>query len=148
MRRPGRARLTTATTQAVAWFVLLVLGLGWPRFLVSCTGPHCDSRLEFVHAASHCCDHDHGGGASGHGQEVSLSPGCGGCVDVAIGFETGPLPRKLAVDQDCPAVTWTTTLPSFHAPDELQAVALRPPTTGPPRPDRRTELIESTILLL
>lgn len=142
-----------STTQVLAWAVLLVLSLGLPRLLVVCTGPQCDSQIEFVHASSGCCGHDHDSVEVDDGEVPAedggeaIRDGHGDCVDVALEIGMGPLPQRVALDTVSPVC-----LPpaACFVPRSLPALAaeVRPPPAGPPRTDQRTELLASTLLLL
>lgn len=132
----------------MTWGVLLVLALGLPRLLVVCTGPHRDSRIEFVHQNG-TCGHDHEGedDAAVGDRGVVAREGHDGCVDLALDIDTGPLPQRVVFDPPSPSC-----LPAAASlvPESLPplAAAVRPPTTGPPRTDQGTELLASTRLLL
>jgi hypothetical protein len=143
-----RFRLCASTTQVLAWAVLLVLSLGLQRLLVVCTGPDCDHQVEFVHASGTCCDHapaKHCCAADDRGETAVA--GHGGCVDVALDSELGPVPQRTTfAPPSAPCLAATIDLPAT-AP-RAHATAVLPYCTGPPRPDRRTELIASTLLLL
>lgn len=138
--------------------MVLLLCLGWSRLLVVCSGPHCaaahaadrphrhahaDVRLEFAHRCA-CCERRPGIGADDDGPVARA--GHGACDDVAFDIGAGPLPQRVNIDH--PDLPVATSLPMPPAPPLLQVTAVRPPNTGPPRPDRRTGLRASTVLLL
>lgn len=147
--------------QISIWAVLFVLCLGLPRFLVVCTGPHCQGSVEFVHAPGSCCqdhhevsdgcsEHEHGdndadGGDCGEGE--SAEPSRCGCTDVAFVIDEGPLPERITFEfSDAPVVAVLDVSPAY-SPSEQRAAVL-PPATGPPRTDQRTELLATTLLLI
>jgi hypothetical protein len=144
---------TLACSLTLAAFVtaLAVLCLGLPRMLVVCTGPHCDARVQFAHAQGGCCDHDHEDAASadpdGDGPEGPCCEDHGHCVDQALGIGVGPLPERVGVDREPPPRAQVATTAPPPGP-EVEGTVMRPPTTGPPRPDPRTALLASTVLLL
>ena len=160
--RPG-SQVSRQVRRISIWAVLLVICLGLPRFLVICTGPHCHGSVEFVHASGSCCrdqhevevgrhshdhDHDHDHGDEGDsGERESAEPRRCGCTDVAFSIAEGPLPERITFEfHDSPAVdvvdSWLAGTP------RAQLATVLPPATGPPRTDRRTELLATTLLLL
>jgi hypothetical protein len=135
-----------SATRLAVWVVLLVLCLGTTRSLVICTGPHCEGRIEVLHAGGSCCEHAHDQDADdSHGP--AISEGCGRCVDVALGIGVGPVPERLSLDEEAPCCWLPATSVVPRSPD-LHAVVLQPPATGPPRTDQRTGLRASTLLLI
>ena len=147
--------------QVSIWAILVVLCLGLPRFLVVCNGPHCHGSIEFVHVSGSCCqdhhevevgcrdhahDHDdHDGDGRGEGDRAQ--PGRGGCTDIAFAIEEGPVPERYKVDFHDGALVdvvaaWLAFTPS------VRVATVRPPATGPPRTDRRTDLLATTLLLI
>ena len=139
MTATPRPWLPTAT----AWLALLVLG--FPGSLVVCRGPHCDRKIEVAHSADSCCESDAQHRAPGDTGETA-SEGHG-CDDTVLGLLTGPLPERVSVDPDdrpAPQSTAAGSAESFRR----DGSALLPPTTGPPRTDRRAALLASTVLLL
>lgn len=149
-------QLSRQPRQFSIWAVLLVLCLGLPRFLVVCTGSHCQGSVEFVHAPGSCCeDHhevpdgcrecEHDDGDCGGGD--SVEPSRCGCTDVALVIDEGPLPERLTFEfSDAPVIAVLDSWPAY-SPSE-QRVAVLPPATGPPRTDQRTELLATTLLLI
>ena len=126
---------------------MLVLCLGIPRMLVFCTGPHSEGRIEFAHAGDCCCGNEHEEDGQAEEPRCLPSEGHGHCVDLALGIGIGPLPERVVVEHDSP--------PALHEPPptaprgrEATAAAIRPPTTGPPRPDPSTALRATTLLQL
>lgn len=160
---PGRMVLRQFR-QISIWSVLLVLCLGLQRLLVVCSGPHCHGSIEFAHASGSCCEDHHGvqgscderdHGSRDHGADEdgdgdvgeSVAPGPCGCTDVPVAIEEGPLPEGIVFEfHDIPAITgidsWFAYVPS------PQAATVQPPATGPPRTDRRTQLLATTLLLI
>jgi hypothetical protein len=158
--RLGR-QVSRQARQISIWAVLFVLCLGLPRFLVVCTGPHCQGSVEFVHAPGSCCQdhHEVPDGCSGHehgdndadggdcGEGESAEPSRCGCTDVAFVIDEGPLPERITFEfSDAPVVAVIDSWPDYR-PTEHLAAAL-PPATGPPRTDQRTELLATTLLLI
>lgn len=129
------------------------------RFLVICTGPHAQGSVEFAHAAGSCCgDHheahdgcgdDHrvgdSDGGNVHGDHAESSRGR--CWDVPLAIDEGPLPERVTIDLHSDLVV--AVLEAWCS-GSLQAwfEAVRPPATGPPRTDQRTELLATTLLLI
>ena len=138
---------TTPSLIAVAVFAaLLVLCFGMRRMMVFCTGPHSEGRVEFAHAGDCCCGHDHEAGGETPEPESVRGDGHGHCVDLALGLEIGPLPERVVVDHDPPLLhAQPKAVPSQS---EAIALAVRPPTTGPPRPDPFAALRRTTLLQL
>jgi hypothetical protein len=137
-------RLARTPIQIAIWAALLVLSLGLPRFLVVCSGPHCDVRIELAHPSGNC-DHSHGG-ASDEDQGDAYCKDLGQCVDAALGLATGPLPERVVLGQ--PNLVCAGMVTPFSLDCPVHYAVSRPPTTGPPRTDQRTELLASTLLLL
>lgn len=158
LRRAGRIGI---------WLVLVVLGLGLPRWLVVCSGPHCHGSVELAHArggccsgrhelrpVQACCEHGHGaGGACATGLagldsgRPSLADGCGSCEDVPLAFVEGPLPERQSHDLG-DAVALVGIVVVCTAPMQTGSVVVGPPATGPPRTDPRTALRATTVLLI
>lgn len=134
------------------WGLLLPLVLGLDRFLVVCHGPHCDARVEVVHASGSCCGHEHeyehehdaAPGSTSGDLEIA---GCHGeCVDTALLIGTAPVPRS-SHDLPTPPAVATEIARAFD--EGVDAVgSLRPPGTGPPRISLRNLLVTTTVLLL
>lgn len=164
----------TKAAQMVIWIGLMVLALGLPRFLVVCNGPHCDGHIELTHRSGSCCDREHQAHADDERAHEETAhrdaclpdegcehQGCGerdadgdracqghrGCVDVALGLDTGPLPERVVLEHDDPPCAVAI---DGVAPARLRfaTTVVRPPPTGPPRIDQRTALRASTVLLL
>lgn len=103
-----------------------------------CAGTAADTR-----------DDDGDGDGAGDGERVRRQPcrnGC--CQDLLLQLDEGPLPRRVALD-DPPAPAAAAALPP-RAPFALDVVEPEPraPATGPPRRDRRTLLLSTTVLRL
>lgn len=130
----------------------------WTLMLVALLGPHtqwsvcltgkCTTRVEAATACSGCCQ---GGVASedrGTGDGENGGDCCAGCcIDLAMVIDEGPLPRPVvapATDHEHEVIA---VLPA-PATDTSSAVAARllGHDTGPPRVDRTTALIATTIL--
>jgi hypothetical protein len=149
--RPRRTTWTRLAALAVI-VALAVLCLGLPRMLVVCTGPHCDGRIQLAHAQGSCCDHEHDDAAPSDGPDGDEpgAPCCdddGRCIDLALAIGIGPLPERTGIDREAPPRVQAEPPALPRLPAAALAV-LRPHATGPPRADRRTALLASTILLL
>ena len=164
MIRPAHSPIA----RAAAFVALLVMALGLPRLLMLCTHDGGPAHLEFAHSPAGCCSShadeaetapvdDHLGSSELGGSELGSSElgghrrGNGGsCEHSSLAIELGTsrkwqLPRELADGgaqagllawlQAIPAEVWACT-----------AIPRLPPTTGPPRIDRRTERIVTTVL--
>jgi hypothetical protein len=141
---PTSARPSLTAVAVIA--ALLVLCLGVPRMLVFCTGPHSEGRIEFAHASECCCGKEHEE-ADSAGSEPRCVPADGHehCVDLALGLGIGPLPERVVVEHDSPPLLCAVP-PTAVLAGDVAAAALRPPTTGPPRPDPSTALRATTLL--
>jgi hypothetical protein len=156
LRLPGKL-LTKHVALAAASLVLLVLGLGLSRSLAVCTKTCCGGHVQInpswdgsaaAPKTCPCCRHDTRGErpAPADGR-TAVRPGCAGCDFVGLGVELGMPPGAAAPLP--PAAL------AYGEPEELTplrtveplAVA-HPPATGPPRCDRRTALLATTILRL
>jgi len=144
------------TTRAAVWLVLCLTVLGLPRFLVQCRHGCGPARLEFVHAPEDCCALHHGAAAVATTPPAAPVPGQPGqpanggrehgCAHTTFPIELAPAPRyglPRALTEPPPATAWT--LPSAP-PAEPREPHARPPATGPPRPERHSELIVCTVL--
>jgi hypothetical protein len=132
----------------MAWSALLILILGLQSVLVVCSGPHCAGRIELAHAAGSCCqehhtDLDHGD----DGEGADLAAGHGRCTDVAFPTEPALRPATPTAEREQQKSPVTLTIAEY-ADRVTTAAAPRPPTTGPPRADRRTALRANTVLRL
>lgn len=134
-------------SQVLAWAALLVLTLGLPRLFVICVGPHGGAHVEVVHASGACCAHDAERRAPADVDGDAIDDDHRGCTDVALGLGTAPLPKAVSVDLEQQSYAMVF---GFDVTDDRPdtTAGLRPPSTGPPRPDRRTLLLASTVLLL
>lgn len=146
--------------RAAAFVALLVMALGLPRLLMLCTHDGGPAHLEFAHSPAGCCsphedewghrelDHRELLGHEDLGGHLGVTGGS--CEHSSLAFELGTsrqwqLPRELA-DGGAPAgqLAWLQSIPA-----EVWActpIPRLPPTTGPPRIDRRTERIVTTVL--
>lgn len=150
------SKLSRHTRHLLVWAVLLVTCCVLPRALVVCSGPHCESRIEFVHAGGACCDHarepvdacagQHHGECDDDGEHPTKHSRCG-CTDVPIAIDEVPLPQRVTLTLGHPpALLEIEPPPTIATRDDLQFEL--PPATGPPRVDRRTELRRTTVLLI
>lgn len=144
------------------WAIVLVQCSGISRALVVCTGPHCDSRVEFLHPAGACCDDSHEviDGCAGHqhgddeergrnrdGGDQSEEPGPCGCTDVPVAIDDDAVPERLTpAAGDSSAMAVFEPMPTIVAHEYCECEL--PPPTGPPRVDRRIELLATTVLLI
>lgn len=143
-------------TQVAAWVVLLVLALGFPRFLVDCSGPHCDGLIKIAGVRGSCCEHEGRDpqwceqeqceASEGDLGEVAWEGHCD-CTEGVLEIGTGPLPERVSLEHDSQPCFQPIDLVLPESP-HANGLALRPPTTGPPRTDQRTALLASTLLLL
>jgi hypothetical protein len=69
------------------------------------------------------------------------------CVDVCLGLGPAPLPRADAIDAPGP-MHWPRTCEPRGATQAGWRTWQWPHDTGPPRVDRRTSLLASTVLLV
>lgn len=147
--------------QALTCLVLLVVGLGLSRRLVVCTQPCCGGHVKLApscdgtdspapHAsapACHCCQHAGREGPRRGEERGAVRPGCAGCVHVSLGVDLGLPPLATAPDVGTTAVIALASLPPRWT--EVDAVpTTHPMATGPPRCDRRTAILKTTILRL
>jgi hypothetical protein len=131
------------------WVVALLLSPGLERLLVVCTSPHAGSHIELAHANGSCCTHEHERAAE------EPAPGLGDridadaprCVDASLELGKGPLPKPVQLE-DGGQSALELVLPFAPIGPEPLVAAIRPPSTGPPRPDPRTALRASTLLLV
>lgn len=167
MAAAARTALPRATVHVLLWSALLVLLFGSRVSLHVCTGTCCAAPAAAASAATGCCTDEaaacccaHGGGAptaagAAEGDDAPAEPhtrgtcraGC--CVDLQLAFEQGPLPRRVAAEDGPQLVAVAPpappAVPFALGADEPEP---HPPATGPPRRDRRTELLSTTILRL
>lgn len=126
---------------------MLVLLSGLPRLLVHCLHLDGGSSIEFLHDDGICCLPP---GAAElpalPGDEPSLGAHYD-CEHSSLAIDHGNPPRPVL-----PATPGATAwlLPQFGpaTPTDADDRGRRPPQTGPPRPDHRTALRHSTLLLL
>lgn len=158
-------KLTKCLALASWWLVLLVIGLGLSRHVIVCTQPCCGGHVKLAPscdlttgsapessiATTNCCDHDRHRGSPDErrpgDERTEGRPGCSGCVNVSLGVDLGLPPANMPTIAGLPAPSLTAVVASPWADIDAFAV-VHPPATGPPRCDRRTELLASTILRL
>lgn len=164
---PFRSTLTRSLATTAAWLVLLMVGLGLSRRLVVCNQPCCAGHVKIVAscdatraeagraeagakpgAGCSCCGHRQDGRHGGHGERPEASGACcHGCVHVALGVDLGLPPGDgVAFDSVALPVGPVTLLPVWA--DATPVAVAHPPATGPPRCDRRTALLATTVLRL
>lgn len=126
---------------------LLVSSLGLPRLFVLCIDARGNAHVEVLHAAGGCCTHAGGDAEPTHSDSDVAVREPGGCTDVALAVATAPMPKAAQVDltQQPLAVLPTIDLISDDGGSSAEG---GPPATGPPRVDRRTALLASTVLQL
>lgn len=163
-RRPHSSWLRTfrrtAFRRIAGAAVLLMFCTSLLRFLVVCSGPHCQESVEFAHAGDVCCRDAIGHAAHGHGAATADTADAGdpapvepaaspcGCVDSPCAVDLGPLPQR-AVCPDLQVGATAFAWIDWSAPPSTGHERTGPPpATGPPRGDRRTTLRLTTVLLL
>lgn len=150
---PIAARLAV---HLLLWTALLALMVGTHQTLRFCIGCSCGTAVEAA-----CCrtDDDAGcckakaprQGAREKGDSLRADVHChaGCCIDVSLAFEHGPLPKRVVPGHGPVLVVALAPEPPraaiAFAGSECEPGA---PATGPPRRDRRTLLLSSTILRL
>lgn len=131
------------------------------QVLVVCRGAHCAGRIEFAHPGETCChcddvpatahaDAEHGADhGADHGND-HLRGGHGGCNDVRLAQDQGPLPRRLNWNErDSMARTFEPAAERRGGVDaDVLTDGSAHPATGPPRPQARTALRSTTVLLV
>jgi hypothetical protein len=147
-----------AAVHLLLWTALLAMMVGTHQSLRFCIGSCCQTAAVEATgccqvADEACCCKAKAPRKAGQDQGGTLRPdwrcSAGCCIDVSLAFEHGPLPRRVVLD---------------HGPEPMVALAPEPlpasvvlagsecdpgaPATGPPRRDRRTLLLSSTILRL
>jgi hypothetical protein len=140
--------LLRTPVQITIWLLLLIVTLGPHHSLFVCTMGCC--RVEAAAAPAEeagcsCCAKK-AENASGGSSERNRARGCHDCcIDVAMLTELGPMPRTVdCPDLDMPflgEVPYAAEAGVDHGVDAPQ-----PRSTGPPRPDRPTDLLATTIL--
>jgi hypothetical protein len=151
IRRPflNLATLNLATLLVAAAACVLLFGL--PRLLVTCSGGEAGARhVEFVHAPGTCCGHDHGPAAAPRGAPVRpATPGADepGCEHGTFAFELLP-PERSHRSADVPPPQLLGWLAAAFVMPVATAPRRAATATGPPRPDPRLALRETTLLLL
>ncbi len=140
--------------RTVAALAMLVLLLGLPRWLVSCSGGdvHGPSHIEFAHAPGECCAHGHAHRADvspphDHGTLITNATANPNCEHTEFAIELAPVERTPATAP--PLVLGIAgrehaSLGTLAAP----AVTRLPKATGPPRPHPQLLLRTTTLLLL
>lgn len=146
---------TQQLSRALVWASMLVVLLSLPRFLVVCVGPHCERKLELVHASGDCCAHQ---GAAGSGDttvdahdDEDESPSLSDqhpCTDQALNLGCGPTPKPFSKDIGEHPELGLLPAPVVRFPSAQPDVVFTPPTTGPPRVDDRTARLSTTVLRL
>ncbi|MBX3464540.1 MAG: DUF169 domain-containing protein [Planctomycetes bacterium] len=135
--------------RAVTATALLVLAFGLPRVLVLCTEHDGSASLAFAHAPGSCC-HDATAFVVAAG-EPGIGMPCAGaheaCEHSELAVELAPAPRPHAHGAETPPPAGSAP-PALPEAPARHAAPTRPPATGPPRPDARTALRATTLLLV
>lgn len=153
MRLSRGSSSARTTSQIVIWLAALIISLGVQRFVVICSGPHCESAIELVHDSYACCDHERGEVHAATDEAVPSDHAAtageqdDGCTDITLDLGTGPVPHSTGLKIGPPPAAEST---DSTAPPRVQngVVALLPPSTGPPRVDRTILLRATTVLLI
>ncbi len=141
-----------ALTRAVAIAALAVLVLGLQRMLVLCTHDGITS-LAFAHPVGACCaDPDHptlrpDTAAPGDQDDQPRQGRFDDCEHSELAVELAPAPRPAADGATDPLPPCGAMPGWLPLPPSAWAAPPRPAATGPPRPDGRTAL-RATMLLL
>lgn len=166
---PRTTWLQPRAALALALVALVVLCLGLGRALVVCTKPCCGGHVKLTRACEAqstasamaksaeaksaedrvegcacCAAHRDRGEREGEGERHGGGD-CGSCVHVALGVELGLPPAPIDVPADGAVFDWLD-LPALAPRLVVSRIAAHPPSTGPPRCDRRTALLASTVL--
>jgi hypothetical protein len=151
-----RARpITCAAVHLLLWTALLALMAGTHQTLRFCVGACCQTSVDESSCrevpGGACCCNQAPRGEEEDGGDCLLADCCsaGCCISVRLAFEHGPLPRRVLLEHGPEPILAVAPEPA-PATSELSASAcdLCAPATGPPRRDRRTLLLSSTILRL
>lgn len=124
---------------------LLVVALGLPQFLVLCQPGAGDVHLTFVASADDCCG-DHAGPPGLPADGTANGADERHCEHTPLGIELDSarrfvLPTALT-DQPPAGVLAPRVPPPVAADGDTE----RPPSTGPPRPERRSAQLVCTVL--
>lgn len=150
------ARMTAARPHRlllrVALLAATVLLLGLPQVLVLCVHHGGDASLEWAHPEGTCCHHDATGNGpvAGEGGATDETPGIapgGGCEHDSLAIDLAPPPQPDAAT--AAPLHFAFAIAPFVTPSPTERATMRrPPPTGPPRTDARTELRATSLLLL
>lgn len=135
----------------VALLAAMVLLLGLPQVLVLCVHHDGDASLEWAHPEGTCCHHD----ATVEGRVASegdvdetpvIAPG-GSCEHDTLAIDIAPPPQPETAT--AAPLHLAFAIAPFVTPAPMERTTTRrPPPTGPPRTDPRTELRATSLLLL
>lgn len=143
---------------ALAVAALVVVCLGLPQALVVCTQPCCGGHVKLTTACAllanapaapgeaagcPCCGRRDKEGDRGPGERNTV--GCRGCAHVSLGTDLGMPPADADVHADASVFERIDLLAAVQ-PRSDAAGCEHPPSTGPPRCDRRTALRAITVL--
>ncbi|MCA8949434.1 MAG: hypothetical protein KDE27_08015 [Planctomycetes bacterium] len=156
MTRP-RPRLLQRPVQIAIWLLMTLALIGPHTHWSVCTTGKCrpqpvaiavatpvEASAPSEHACA-CCAHKHAPQRD-RGKVENRADGCAGCcVDLAIDIDEGPLPQPVTVPDLTPG---HAAIPPSLAPfaSSARAARFQGHDTGPPRVDRTTSLLATTIL--
>lgn len=132
-------------TRALAALALLVVGLGLPQFLALCQPATGDAHLTFAGRGEDCCAAAADASARPAGGTAATADERH-CEHTLLGIELDSARRFVlpaALTLQPPTGGIVAPAPPPAAGDDCRA---RPPSTGPPRPERRSEQLVCTIL--
>jgi len=150
LRQAGRCSLHTAACVVCA-LVLLVMAAAPHVHLVVCTGTCCAVAPEHPACCGGCCREREAGTPPPERRpdEERIRGKCGPhcCVDLLVDVDPAPVPT--AAGRIAPPVVACAPPAMPQAPHARQwPERTVPPATGPPRVDRKTALVASTVLRL
>lgn len=146
--------MTRAGAHALLWAILLVVALGAHASLHVCTGPDCGETAAAAtdggaESGCRCCREARAAEADAERGLHRAEGDDSCCIDLCMQLEPAPLPRRVAVDAGPGPMLAAAPAPSpvsFALP--MPAPRAGAPATGPPRRDRRTLLLSTTVLRL
>lgn len=124
---------------------LIAVILGPHRAFKVCSAERCAAMAS--EEACACCGaaEDEASAPAAPGAQTARSVSCC-CIDLSLPLEPAPVPR-VPEPPEPPEPTMQPTVDAF-APIEPPQAEPRPVAAPPPRPDRRTRLLATTILRL
>ncbi len=146
MSNPSRS-LLRLPIQIAIWTLMLVALLGPHTHWSICLTGNCDARIETAAAHCSCCHDDAAEDDRDEGDGSNRGYTCADCcVDLAMAIDEGPMPRPViapTIEHEELVAVLPVAVP---AAGSAVAARLLGHDTGPPRTDRRTDLIATTIL--